>query len=173
MKTRMATRAGSIAAAVAIAAGTLTTAGAVPATAAAGSAPSATARCPQSYPSAGPGESITHKGAGDRRYAYGKTKFRGRTIVLKTGRYYDRSSGAIIKGRRGGDKVWVDITGNRGRSWQKCGVRSGKQTPWFQHGTVRGRWMRVCIKVRSVAKPKCAHVGNKTGPGNRKWWSDS
>ncbi|MBO2458263.1 hypothetical protein [Actinomadura violacea] len=137
----------------------------------AGAQVSAAAKCTiRKYSSAGWGEKISHKGKGTAKYNYGVTKYRGRQLILRTGRIYDRSSARILKGYKKGDKVWVDITGNGGKSWQACGSTSGDRTGWFLHD-YKKRWIRACMKVDGHVK--CATNGNKKGPGKRWWWSDS
>lgn len=113
------------------------------------------------------------KGKGDNPYNDGKTTYRDRTIALRTSPI-DRSSGWIMSGRRAGDTVWVDITHDGGKTWQMCGLTDGDTTPWYQHGTVEGRWMRVCIKLNEPPglSIKCADVGDRTGPDGGKWWYD-
>lgn len=131
----------------------------------------AAAKCTiHKYPNAGWNEIISHKGKGTAKYDYGVTKYRGRQLILRTGRLYDRSSARILKGHKKGDRVWVDITGNGGKSWQACGSNGSDRTGWFLHN-YKKRWIRACMKVDGHVK--CATNGNKSGPGKRKWWSDS
>jgi hypothetical protein len=126
---------------------------------------------------------VTWKGKDTPKYNNGETNFRGRTLRLLTSHTLDRSAGQILHSHSN-DRVWVDITGTQGNTWQQCGTKANwdgipnpnlpdtfeTTTPWFQHGTVKDRWIRACMEVDGFTL--CATNGNHTGPGGRKWWSD-
>ncbi|MFF3788302.1 hypothetical protein [Streptomyces sp. NPDC001933] len=134
-----------------------------------------------SYDGWGPGEAVTHKGAGGK--GDGITKRYGRSLQLATGRIYDRSAAKLTNARKG-DKVWVDISHSKGKNWKACGTKSLKKGEWsvtskiYQHSSsqVKGRYMRACAKTDG--KVWCAWYGNKVNDNHsdhktRYWWTDS
>ncbi|WP_326685713.1 hypothetical protein OIE63_00270 [Streptomyces sp. NBC_01795] len=116
-------------------------------------------------------------------YNNGYTSFRGRSLVLATGKLYDRSA-AKLYGAHKGDKVWVTISPSKGKNWASCGHKSAKKGSYtvtskaYQHSSsdVKGRYMRACAKTDG--KVWCADNGNKSNrkhSDNKKryWWTDS
>ncbi|MFE7330985.1 hypothetical protein ACFU8W_39890 [Streptomyces sp. NPDC057565] len=110
---------------------------------------------------------VTHKGAGTPAYNNGLTSFRGRVFQLRTEPAFDYSQGNIASGYQSGDKVWVDISVNQGKSWTQCGPYYRDRTYFAYH---KYKWMRVCVNVDGYTQ--CATNGNRTGPDGSKWWYD-
>lgn len=137
---------------------------------------SAAAGCPTSYK--GPGTILTsHFGKNDPNYNNGVTSFYGRKFYLRTGQGGpDRSAGHIYSGRQSGDRIWLDVTRDKGRTWVGCGSLIGSHTRWFAHyDDSANTLIRVCIRVdtRDGRKTKCQAVGNYTDANGRRWWKDT
>ncbi|MCC9710966.1 hypothetical protein E4N62_40495 [Streptomyces sp. MNU76] len=133
------------------------------------SAPAQAAHAAEScgYTTSSVDPTVTHKGAGTPAYNNGLTSFRGRVFQLRTEPIFDYSQGNIASGYKSGDKVWVDISVDQGKSWTQCGPYYRDRTYFAYH---KGKWMRVCVNVDGITQ--CATNGNKTGPGGSKWWDD-
>ncbi|NUP36935.1 MAG: hypothetical protein HOY76_07920 [Streptomyces sp.] len=138
-----------------------------------------------SYSSFGPGEIVTRKGSGSNTQNDGYTDKHGRKLQLATGKLYDRSAGRLTHAKKG-DKVWVDISHDKGKTWKVCGsVTKGNTighvltSKIFIHssGDVKNRYMRACAKTGD--KTWCADIGNKSNKNvvgdnwTRYWWTDS
>lgn len=130
---------------------------------------------------------LSHKGAGDKKYNNGVTENHGRVLILSTGKWPDYSAARLSGKVRKGDRVWVDISYDKGKNWQGCGgVSTDKKdkqfySKWYRHsgGGVKGRVMRACARTTMGATDNgkrvtwCANVGDvKTPNTNRFWWSD-
>lgn len=134
----------------------------------------------KSYDDPGFGEVVERKGNNTPKYNNGYTDMYGRRLSLVTGRIHDRSAGRLEKAKKG-DKVWVHISHDKGKTWQVCGEKTAGSdgtltSKWFIHD-VSGRWIRACAS--NVVGPQrvnwCADVGNKTSKVNGvtlHWWSD-
>ncbi|MGW0737065.1 hypothetical protein [Streptomyces sp. NPDC002851] len=137
----------------------------------------------RSYSSFGFPEYVTRKGVNTSKYNNGYTNKYGRQLYLATGRNKDRSAAKLAFARKG-DKVWVDISHDKGKTWKACGHTTLKTTsrdPQYvtskryihSSKTVKNRWMRACAKTNGNVW--CANIGNKTskvGGVKRYWWTD-
>lgn len=106
----------------------------------------------------------------------GVTSFYGRKFYLRAGQAGpERSAGHIFRGRKFGDRIWLDVSRDKGRTWVGCGSRIGSHTRWFDHyDDSPDTLIRVCIRVNTQygRKTKCQTVGNFPAYG-RHWWKDS
>jgi hypothetical protein len=126
----------------------------------------------------------SHKGKGDKKYNYGETKRDGRLLILSTGTATSAdNSAARLSGKvRKGDRVWVDISHDKGKNWKGCGGvttdKADKQfySKWYAHyrkGEITNRVIRACARTTTNDKRTtwCATVGDVKTSG-RYWWTD-
>ncbi|WP_188186849.1 hypothetical protein [Nonomuraea sp. SYSU D8015] len=135
----------------------------------------------QSYDSGGPGEIVKRKGEGTPKYNDGYTDLLGRRLTLVNAAVIHERSAARLEKAKKGDRVWVRISHDQGKTWQNCGSTEASKngrldSKWFQH-KVQGRWIRACTSVVAGNKRAgwCADIGDKTSrPDGRThyWWTD-
>ncbi|UGY93358.1 hypothetical protein [Streptomyces gobiensis] len=142
----------------------------------------------KSYDGPGFWETVSRKGKGTAKYNDGYTKRYGRSLLMATGKIHDRSVGRINKARKG-DRVWVNISHNKGRTWQSCGFKTAKKdgqkltSKWYLHSGrgVKNRYMRACANTKNTSGKRvtwCADIGNKKNRNHsdnklRYWWTDN
>ena len=136
-----------------------------------------------SYSTFGVGEYVSYKGKNTDKYNDGVTKKHSRVLKLMTGKFHDRSAGRLEKSKKG-DKVWVNISHDKGKAWKSCGYKTSDKdgktitTKRYLHSsdTVKNRYMRACAKTSGYTW--CADIGNKSNTNasdgqKRHWWTDS
>ncbi|MFI9832915.1 hypothetical protein ACIHIX_35120 [Streptomyces sp. NPDC051913] len=136
-----------------------------------------------SYSTFGVGEIVSYKGKDTDKYNDGVTKKHSRVLKLMTGKFYDRSAGRLEKTKKG-DKVWVNISHDKGKTWKSCGyATSGEDgqtitSKRYIHSSddVKNRYMRACAKTSGYTW--CADIGDKSNSSasdgqKRYWWTDS
>ncbi|GHE39421.1 hypothetical protein [Streptomyces capitiformicae] len=130
---------------------------------------------------------VSHKGAGDKKYNNGVTEKYGRVLILSTGKWPDYSAARLSGKVRKADRVWVDISYDKGKNWQGCGgVSTDKKdkkfySKWYRHSGdgVKGRVMRACARTTMGATDNgkrvtwCATVGDVKSKAGARWWSDN
>ncbi|MFJ2898980.1 hypothetical protein ACIO87_29315 [Streptomyces sp. NPDC087218] len=135
------------------------------------------------YSGWGPFEAVSRKGKGDEKYNEGYTVRGYKILALRTGKIHDRSAAELSLASKG-DKVWVTISHDKGKTWKSCGHKTAKangqtitSTKYLHSGSdVHNRYMRACAKTGG--KVWCADIGNKSNRNHsdgkkRYWWTDS
>jgi len=126
---------------------------------------------------------LSHKGKGGK--GNGETKKDGRVLILSTGKVPDYSAARLSGKTKKGDRVWVDISHDKGKNWKGCGGtvagmdKAKFHSKWYVHSSntavsvVKNRVMRACARTTTNGKRTtwCATVGDVKTDG-RYWWTD-
>ncbi|WP_175408672.1 hypothetical protein [Streptomyces sp. TRM64462] len=115
---------------------------------------------------------LSHHGKGGKND--GQTKKDGRVLILSTGtaKTPDNSAARLSGKVKKGDRVWVDISHDKGKNWRGCGGVTTKKdkdkfySKWYAHSgkNIKNRVMRACARTTTDGKRT-----TWCGP----WWSDT